>query len=132
MQDGKLTLTAFEADIANFVRRILPDVTNSATSLPPKGENLGPCPKCNKGVIVLSAKAAGCHRWREGCTFAVWRQQFGKELSERQIKDLLANRKTDLIKGFKKKDGSGTYDARLVINNEFKVRLDFSNSPQTA
>jgi hypothetical protein len=37
------------------------------------------------------------------------------------------DRATKTIKGFKKKDGSGTYDARLVINDEWKVRLSFDN-----
>ena len=36
----------------------------------------------------------------------------------------------DLLKGFKKKSGTGTYDARLFINDEFKVRFEFDNGPQ--
>lgn len=43
------------------------------------------------------------------------------------MKELLKNKVTKVIKGFKKKDGSGTYDARLVINDEFKVRVSFDN-----
>jgi DNA topoisomerase-3 len=92
--------------------------------LPPKGDNLGPCPQCGKGVIIQNQKAAGCHRWKEGCTFTIWREQYGKELTDSQIKDLVEKRETKLIKGFKKKDGSGKFDAKLVINDDFKVRLD--------
>lgn len=47
------------------------------------------------------------------------------------MKELVKNRVTkEVIKGFKKKDGSGTYDARLMINDEFKVRLSFDNIPR--
>jgi DNA topoisomerase-3 len=124
MQDGKLRLISFESDIADFVRRVLPDVSKNTASLPPKGDNLGPCPQCGKGVIIQNQKAAGCHRWKEGCTFTIWREQYGKELTDAQIKDLVEKRETKVIKGFKKKDGSGTYDAKLVIGGDFKVRLD--------
>jgi DNA topoisomerase-3 len=124
MQDGKLPLLTFESDIADFVRRVLPDVSKNASSLPPKGDNLGPCPQCGKGVIIQNQKAAGCHRWKEGCKFTIWREQYGKELTDAQIKDLVEKRETKLIKGFKKKDGSGKYDAKLVIGDDFKVRLD--------
>ncbi len=44
------------------------------------------------------------------------------------MKGLVTSGKTDLIKGFKKKSGTGTYDARLVVNSEFKVRFDFDNN----
>jgi hypothetical protein len=43
------------------------------------------------------------------------------------MKELVKHKSTKTIKGFKKKDGSGTYDARLVINDEWKVRLSFDN-----
>lgn len=51
-------------------------------------------------------------------------------LSDEQMKQLVTERKTDLIKGFKKKSGTGTFDARLFINEEFKVRFEFENRPR--
>lgn len=125
MQDGKLQLDKFEGDIAEFVRRVLPDISNgSVTSLPPKGESFGPCPQCGKGTVMATPKGAGCHRWKEGCTFTIWREFNGKKLTDTDIKDLLEKRETKIIKGFKKKDGSTKYDAKLILNDEFKVRLE--------
>ncbi len=89
---------------------------------------LGPCPQCKEGLVRTTAKGAGCSRWREGCKFMIWGEQFGKKLSDAEIKELFENKRTGIIKGFKKKSGDGTYDARLVLNDEFKVRLDFSNA----
>lgn len=127
MQDGKLQLPKFEDDIAQFVRKILPDiVSGGVTTLPPTGPNLGTCPQCQKGVVVETPKGAGCHRWKEGCTFTIWREFNGKQLSDTDIKDLIEKRQTKLIKGFKKKDGTTKYDAKLVLNEEFKVRLEGS------
>jgi DNA topoisomerase-3 len=73
-----------------------------------------------------TAKGAGCSRWKEGCNFSVWREQYGKKLTDSQLQELIEKRKTKTIKGFKKKDGSGTYDAQLVLTDDFKVRLDFN------
>jgi hypothetical protein len=46
------------------------------------------------------------------------------------MKQLVTTKKTDVIKGFKKKSGTGTFDARLFINDEFKVRFEFDNGPR--
>jgi DNA topoisomerase-3 len=129
MQDGKLPLSTFENDIAGFVRRILPAITKSTVPLPAiTDDGIGPCPQCKKGTVRKTPKGAGCSRWKEGCPFSIWREQYGKKLTDTQIEELVAKRRTKVIKGFKKKDGSGTYDARLILNDEFKVRLEFDNA----
>jgi DNA topoisomerase III len=153
MQDGKLPLNNFESDIAGFIRRILPDVTSSKARLPwiqAKGAaasngkkngtgteggtnggdtanaapSFGKCPQCKQGVIRETPKGAGCSGWREGCTFSIWREQYGKTLTDANIKELVTKGKTKVIKGLKKKDGNGTYDAKLYINEEFKTRVE--------
>jgi DNA topoisomerase-3 len=126
MTDGKIALSTFESEIAGFLRRLLPDVTKQGALLPAKAQaGIAPCPQCGQGVVRQTPKGAGCSRWKEGCTFSVWRETYGKKLTDNQMKELIEKRRTKVIKGFKKKDGSGTYDARLVLDNEFKVRLEF-------
>ncbi len=126
MQDGKLESRVFDQGIADFVRALLPDVAASAGQAMIKaGTGIGMCPHCKRGVVRPTPKGAGCNRWKEGCTFNIWREQRGKSLTDAQIKDLVENRCTKVIKGFKKKDGSGTYDARLVVNEEGKVEVSF-------
>jgi len=128
MQDGKLPLTTFENDIAGFVARILPLAINGTTPIPASAvSGLGPCPQCNEGVVRVGPKSASCNRWKEGCKFSIWNEQHGKKLSESQILQLLQKRRTNVIKGFKKKDGTGSYDARLTLTDDFKVRLEFDN-----
>ena len=95
MTDGKVSLAAFETDIADFLRRLLPDVTKQGAAMGAIPEpGLGPCPKCKEGVVRLTPKAAGCSRWREGCNFSIWREQFGKKLNDSQLEELLEKRKT--------------------------------------
>ncbi|MBX9666551.1 MAG: DNA topoisomerase 3 [Candidatus Obscuribacterales bacterium] len=129
MQDGKLPLEKFESDIADFVRSLLPELVKQASAVVDTNSaiepGLAPCPQCKQGQVRKTPKGAGCSRWREGCNFSVWRQCYGKTLTDGQIEELLKKGKTKVIKGFKKKDGSGSYDARLFINSEFKVRPEF-------
>lgn len=146
MQDEKLTLKSFETDIAAFIKEILPAVVSETKPLPyaggsgkgrsgnggaPAGEVIGACPQCKaqeqEGFVRKTPKGAGCSRWQEGCTFSVWQEQYGKKLSDSQIKELVLKGETKEIKGFKKKSGKGTYDARLHLNEEFKVRLKFED-----
>ena len=56
----------------------------------------------------------------------------GKKLTDDHIRQLVTTGRTNLIKGFKKKDGSGTYDACLVLTDDFKIRLEFSNQTRAA
>lgn len=129
MQDGKLLLESFETDIAKFVQQLLPDVTSSSAGIPEHddGTGLGRCPKCKLGIVRKTPKGAGCNRWKAGCLFSVWGEMFGKAISDAQLKELIEKRRTKVIKGFKKKSGEGTYEARLVLNEEFKVRLEFED-----
>jgi len=128
MQDGKRPLDSFENDIANFVERLLPDVasqTDSLPSVPREGEvSFGTCPQCAKGFVRQTPKGAGCNRWKEGCTFTIWRNIYGKDITDAHIKELIEKKVTKEIKGFKKKDGSGKYDSKLVLTDDFKVRLE--------
>ena len=87
----------------------------------------GSCPRCKEGKVRSTPRGAGCSRWREGCNFTVWREQYGKVLSDDDIKSLVTKKETGLIKDFKKKSGTGTYSAYLVLNEEFKSRLRFEN-----
>jgi hypothetical protein len=44
------------------------------------------------------------------------------------MKELVEKQRTEVIEGFQKKSGTGTYKARLVLNEEFKVKLEFDNN----
>lgn len=128
MQDGNLQIGAFEDDIAEFVKRILPDVVDNSPSVPAPGEpTFGTCPQCQKGFVRQTPKGAGCNRWKEGCTFTIWREVCGKELTDAQIRDLVQNRVTKTIKGFKKRDCKEKFESKLVLSNDFKVRFEFAS-----
>lgn len=132
MSNGDKIGRKFINDIIDFTRLSVEEWNNAKVpALPSKhrtskqrnsGEALGVCPSC-KGHIFANSKAYGCENWKTGCKFVVWKKMSGKSISKSQLVKLLKDGKTDIIKGFKSKDGS-SYDSRLAIVNNI-VKLDF-------
>lgn len=85
--------------------------------------NLGPCPICGAEIKDFP-KSYSCSRWKEGCGFTIWKVVAKKKLSESQVKKLMTEKKTDLIKGFKSKAGK-PFEAYLIMNKEGKVEFEF-------
>ena len=52
-----------------------------------------PCPLCGRGKITENSKAFGCSRWREGCSFTLWKNAVvgagGPELNAKIVRALL-------------------------------------------
>lgn len=83
------------------------------------------CPFCNKGKIQETQKAFGCSEWKSGCNFTVWKNN--NKITLETVEELIKNGKTKKIKGLKKKNGNGTYDAALVLEKDKKrISFDFS------
>ena len=91
--------------------------------VPAKFSNLGPCPICGAEIKDFP-KSYSCSRWKEGCQFTIWKVVAKKKLSESQVKKLMTDKKTDLIKGFKSKAGK-PFEAYLTMNKEGKVEFEF-------
>ena len=88
----------------------------------PEVEILGLCPKCGQ-QIVENSKAYGCSGWKEGCNFAIWKNDrflgsMGKELTKEMVKTLLRDGKVE-VKGLVSKKG-----------NEFDAILSYEENPE--
>ncbi|HEY6252273.1 MAG TPA: DNA topoisomerase 3 [Candidatus Angelobacter sp.] len=127
IQDGNTPPDFLATAIIRFVQEIFPAIIASrpAMATVPNPNAYGPCPQCKTGTVRKTIKGAGCSRYKQGCKFSIWGQINGKTLTDEHIRQLVTKGRTGLIKGFKKKDGSGTYDACLVLTDDFKVRLEF-------
>jgi DNA topoisomerase-3 len=65
----------------------------------------------------------------ESCGFALWKTMAEKKLSTKDIDGIFSEGKTGIIDGFKKKEGSGTFSARIVIETpDFKPKFSFDRS----
>lgn len=141
MADGEIDDLIFMDNINNFINSatnewracegISRDVSKPknyggktfGTKVQSQVSNLGSCPICSAETKDFP-KSYSCSRWKEGCGFTIWKIVAKKKLSESQVKKLIAEKKTDLIKGFKSKTGK-TFEAYLKMNQEGKVEFEF-------
>ena len=145
VEEGRLEAGQFYRSIADFVAKLIPQVV-SGPVLPAeafgdrssgskkgrgqkRGKILGSCPACEQGEVIETPKAYGCTRYREGCTFAIWKEVAGKKITEKQAKDLLHGGETTWLKGFTSRAGK-KFEARLKLSPEWKVIFDFEGGPQ--
>lgn len=94
------------------------DVSSIGSSFPgakpsKKSRSLGKCPVCS-GSIVDKGTFYGCSNYKENeCKFTVSKKILGKNITQKYIRELLKNGKTEKIQGFKKDDK--TFDAKLQL-----------------
>ena len=122
------SVSEFKNEIKEYTRTITQELLEAGKGLSdllPHEQEPGAiiCPVCKKGVIRFHEKAAGCSAYTSGCKFVIWRTMSEKKLSDNQIKTLLEQGKTSVIKGFKAKSGK-TFNASLLLN-EGKVHFVF-------
>ena len=78
-----------------------------------------PCPACRKS-ITIRPKGFFC----TGCEFKIWAEFSGKKLTQNQVEKLIKDGKTNVIKGFKKRDG-GTYETEVILEDKKTGKLGF-------
>ena len=129
MEKGAERRPDFMADITGFTTSLVDEVRRmqgEKVAAPSRGDRelLGACPKCGSPVVETK-KSYGCSAWKKNrCDFAIWKQVSGKRLSQSQAKQLLTQRRTPQLKGFRSKAGK-PYSAALKLDEDHKVRLDF-------
>jgi DNA topoisomerase-3 len=72
------------------------------------------CPLCGKPISVVEAGFV-CTAFKNGCRFNLG-TVFGKKITEPQLRKLIKDGSTAVIKGFKNKNGE-KFDAKLKIEN---------------
>ena len=114
---------------AHDFRKGIEDYTGSIVqellSLEDKFEHSGigiPCPKCGKGTMQFYKKVVKCDN--PACDCHLFREKAGKVLTDAQLKDLLTEGRTGLIKGFKSKQGN-SFDAVVRLNDQFETEFSF-------
>lgn len=124
--EGGLELGDFIININSTVKDLMnPELSQGIiTAAKVQAEReLGKCPCCAE-PMKLSQKVYVCQSTE--CGFRIWRKVGEKNLTDNQMQLLMNAGKTNLIKGFKSKEGK-TFDAMLVIDKQAKrVKYEFA------
>ncbi|WCJ60511.1 DNA topoisomerase III [Fontisphaera persica] len=97
-------------------------------------EPLGQCPKCGQrvfeaGMAYLCEKATGPEKT---CDFRTGTVILQRKMAPEEMKQLLAEGKTGLLKGFVSKRNGRTFDAHLVLGKDGSVGFEFAARPGRA
>ena len=120
IEAGSMDADTFRKGIEVYATQITAELLSVQLSVA-TGETC-PCPKCGSGRILFYPKVAKCSN--VDCTLTIFRNKCDKQLSDKQIVELVTKRKTGLIKGFKGKNGKA-FDASLVLDEQFNVGFSF-------
>ncbi|WP_442604113.1 DNA topoisomerase 3 [Paenibacillus sp. KN14-4R] len=74
------------------------------------------CPRegCG-GTIFMGKKGYGCSHYKTGCGFVIWKESFGRTLTDTQVKALIEKGKTAKLK--LKTDSGDEIDGRILLMN---------------
>ena len=129
IERGEYSADDFRKGIEDYTTGIVQELL----SLEDKFEHSGigiPCPKCGKGTTQFYKKVVKCDN--PACDCHVFREKAGKELTNDQLKALLTDGKTGIVKGFKSKQGN-SFDAIVKLNPEtFLTEFEFPERKKSA
>ena len=110
-------------------KRQLNDKASSGAALskpvsPSSPTVIAPCPRpgCN-GQLVEGKRGYGCLKFREGCSFVIWKEQDNKLVTAAMAKAIAANGGTRKL-SFKSEDGS-SLSGKLILTDAAKGTIEF-------
>ena len=123
--EGKADFTDFITAMEKTVREWYDAIVSTSGEAYATKEQQLSCPFC--GAKVIKKNGYFCSAKKDtGCTFSINQEICGKKITDAQALRLIEKGKTTLIKGFKKKNGTGTFDACLIVDKaEKKIKFEF-------
>lgn len=117
VERGEAARATFMAEIEGFVKRMVNEIkAMEADGLAARMQRrLGSCPRCGEGQVLEGPRSYYCSRGRE-CGFYIWKVLAGRRLSAKEVAKLLAEGRTDLLRGFRSRKG-GRFSAFLTLDN---------------
>jgi DNA topoisomerase-3 len=104
-------------------------LVNDMEEEPAEKKVIGKCPVCGKDLLE-GRSVYFCSGWSKEnpqCNFKVFRTEFGRTISEEEVKELIEKKRTGLLKGFVSTKTGKKYDAHLILNEANEVKLEFEN-----
>ena len=120
IESGEMNPDTFRKGIEVYARQITAELLDVQLSFASGSGCI--CPKCKTGRILFYPKVAKCSN--VNCSVTIFRNKSDKQLTDKQITELVTTGKTGLIKGFKSKNGK-VFDASLTFDEQFNVTFVF-------
>ena len=121
IEQGKTPHEAFMRGIESYTRKITTDLLACDRIFGHKASGCT-CPKCGKGTMQFYGKVVRCDN--PDCALPVFRQIAGKTLTDGEMTDLLAKGKTEVLSGFKSKQGK-PFSAAVAFDADFNTNFIF-------
>lgn len=90
------------------------------------GESDIVCPRCKLFQLRRTDKGYSCMD-EQKCGYVLWDHFGGRKLSQEQMRTILLERKTELLKGFISKKNGKPFSARLILNEKARVQFLFDS-----
>ena len=121
IERGELSAETFSKEIEAYTREITSELLSCDKLFSHKDSGCA-CPKCGTGRMQFYGKVVRCDNAE--CWLPVFRLKSNRTLSDDEIKDLLTDGHTKLLKGFKSKQ-SKSFDAIVAFDGEFNTTFVF-------
>ena len=84
---------------------------------------IGTCPRAGcGGTIFMGRKGYGCSHYKSGCTFVIWKESFGRTLTDAMVRSLVEKGRTAKLKV--KNERGEPVEARIVLRDASTGGLD--------
>ena len=121
IETGGMDSDTFHRGIEVYAAQITTELLNTGISIAAPADG-AVCPKCKQGHVLFFNKIAKCSN--VDCTLKVFRNICNKQLTDKQITELVTKGKTSVIKGLQGKSGK-SFDAALAFDAQFNVTFSF-------
>ncbi len=121
IERGELPADTFRREIEAYTREITSELL-SCDKLFSRRDSGCKCPKCGTGSMQFYGKVVRCDNAE--CGLPVFRLKANRTLSDDEIKDLLTDGHTKLLKGFKSKQGK-SFDAIVAFDGGYNTTFVF-------
>jgi DNA topoisomerase-3 len=121
IERGKASAEVFRKDIERYTGEITVELLSCGKLFGHKDSGCT-CPKCGTGKMQFFGKVVRCDN--AGCGLPVFRMKAGRMLSDNEIRDLLTEGKTKVLKGFKSRQGKD-FDATVTFDGDFNTTFVF-------
>lgn len=125
---AKLVYTEFQRVESNWDIEEIKKYYQGENSKFIEQESLGDCPVCGSPVLFKKTKKfSGYDCSNKDCKFGFFAEAYGKQLSETNVRKLLAMKQTNLIKGMSDKTGRH-FEGHLILkpvapNGDYRIRI---------